>query len=89
MLLDCGATAAGTLDRAVVLSLHAKGLVWLDVPVAGDDCVALTSLEGFVMNRVKWAGERVVVVCVCACAWCSDVGVLGATSWSGCCTKSS
>ncbi len=45
MLLDCGATPAGTIDRAVVASLHSKGLVWLDVPIAGTDYVALTSLE--------------------------------------------
>ncbi len=53
MLLDRGATPAGTMDKAVVLSLHAKGLIWFDVPITGDDCVTLTSLEGFVMNRVK------------------------------------
>lgn len=55
MLLDCGATGApaSSIDRSIVASLYTKGLVWLDVPIAGADCVTLTSLEGFVMNRVR------------------------------------
>jgi hypothetical protein len=53
MLLDSGATVAGKIDRAVVASLHQKGLIWIEIPVASEDVLVVTSLEKFVMNRVK------------------------------------
>lgn len=53
LLLDRGPQQASFLDRGIVSSLHGKGFIWLDVPIAGDDHVSLASLEGFVMNRVK------------------------------------
>jgi hypothetical protein len=51
MLLDCRAMPAGRIDRAVVSSLHTKGLAWLDIPVTSTDVLGVTSLENFVMNR--------------------------------------
>ena len=61
MLLDCGPTQAGKIDRAVVSSLHARGLVWLDIPVAASDVLGVTSLENFVMNRTAQAS----LLCFC------------------------
>ncbi|KAK0426397.1 hypothetical protein QR680_009687 [Steinernema hermaphroditum] len=52
MLLDEGPQICGTLDSAVIQSLHQKGLVYFEVPVYDDDYVYVTTLDGFVMNRV-------------------------------------
>ena len=53
MLLDAGPVMAGKIDRAVVMALHARGLIWMEIPVTSDDVLLVTSLEKFVMNRVQ------------------------------------
>ncbi|KAK7508153.1 hypothetical protein BaRGS_00000392 [Batillaria attramentaria] len=51
-IIDTGPLLAGEIDRAIIHSLYRKGLVYLDVPIADDDCIVVPPLEGFVMNRV-------------------------------------
>jgi hypothetical protein len=51
-LIDLGSQAAGELNYYVVLSLYKKGLIYLDVPITGVDCIQVPPLQGFVMNRV-------------------------------------
>ncbi len=65
MLLDCGPIQAGKIDRAVVSSLHTRGLVWIEVPVASSDVLCVTSLENFVMNRTARGDymERLLYKC--------------------------
>jgi len=41
-VIDSGAQRAGTLEFDCVHSLYRKGLIYLDVPVDGDDYVSLT-----------------------------------------------
>ncbi len=53
MLLDCGPTQAGKIDRSVVSTLHTRGLIWLEIPVSASDVLGVASLENFVMNRTK------------------------------------
>uniref|UniRef100_A0A6A7FY91 Protein FAM91A1-like n=2 Tax=Hirondellea gigas TaxID=1518452 RepID=A0A6A7FY91_9CRUS len=52
LLIDRGPQLAGDIDRAAILSLYSKGLIYLDVPLKGTDRVTVPPLEGFVMNRV-------------------------------------
>lgn len=40
------------MDHEVVQSLYRKGLIYLDVPVSGDDKICIPPLRNFVMNRV-------------------------------------
>lgn len=65
MLLDCGPVQAGKIDRSVVSSLHMKGLIWIEVPVASTDVLSVTSLENFVMNRTARGDymERLLYKC--------------------------
>ncbi|KYQ90141.1 FAM91 family protein [Tieghemostelium lacteum] len=42
----------GIYHRDSVLSLIAKGLVYVDVPIQNSDTISVPPLEGFVMNRV-------------------------------------
>lgn len=65
-LIQRGSRLAGEMEREIVQSLHHRGLVYLDVPIASDDLIsgaraarvwhsqrcAVPPLEGFVMNRV-------------------------------------
>ncbi|EFA83323.1 FAM91 family protein [Heterostelium album PN500] len=44
---------AGIFDRESVLSLLARGLIFIDVPIANSDFISVPPLEGFVMNRVS------------------------------------
>lgn len=38
-LIDFGSQTAGTIDIAIVHSLYRKGLIYLDVPISGEDCI--------------------------------------------------
>ncbi|XP_067677224.1 protein FAM91A1-like [Haliotis asinina] len=51
-IIDSGPQTAGDQDKDIVHSLYRKGLVYLDVPMADEDCIIVPPLEGFVMNRV-------------------------------------
>lgn len=51
-IIDTGPQIAGEQDKAILHSLYRKGLVYMDVPIADDDCIVVPPLEGFVMNRV-------------------------------------
>lgn len=42
---------------ALVASLHRRGLVWLDVPIAARDQISVPPLEGFVSNRSGGGGD--------------------------------
>ncbi|KAL3097614.1 hypothetical protein niasHT_023414 [Heterodera trifolii] len=52
-LLDEGSVCCGLLDKAIVLRLLSRGLVYLEVPIGSDDYVFVPTLDGFVMNRVQ------------------------------------
>lgn len=52
-LIDYGAQTAGALDYEVVHSLYRKGLIYLDVPISGEDKISIPPLQNFVMNRVS------------------------------------
>lgn len=52
-LIDFGSLYAGQRDYAVVHSLYRKGLIYLDVPVSGEDRICIPPLKHFVMNRVS------------------------------------
>uniref|UniRef100_A0A8W7NZT9 FAM91 N-terminal domain-containing protein n=1 Tax=Anopheles atroparvus TaxID=41427 RepID=A0A8W7NZT9_ANOAO len=51
-LIDCGAQTAGTLNLDTVQKLYRKGLIYLDVPISGEDRINIPPLRNFVMNRV-------------------------------------
>lgn len=51
-VIDYGPQPAADMDYKVLHSLYRKGLVYLDVPIADDDCIVVPPLQGFVMNRV-------------------------------------
>ncbi|GAB1599980.1 protein FAM91A1-like [Argonauta hians] len=51
-VIDCGPQLANDVDYKVLHGLYRKGLVYLDVPIADDDCIVVPPLQGFVMNRV-------------------------------------
>uniref|UniRef100_A0AC35TQK2 BTB domain-containing protein n=1 Tax=Rhabditophanes sp. KR3021 TaxID=114890 RepID=A0AC35TQK2_9BILA len=53
LLIDNGTQLAGTLDKAVVQTIHQKGMVYLNVPIQNDDYHYVSPLEGFVMNRLN------------------------------------
>lgn len=40
------------MDHEVIQSLYRKGLIYLDVPISGDDKICIPPLRNFVMNRV-------------------------------------
>lgn len=52
-LIDFGSMFAGQRDYHVVHSLYRKGLVYLDVPISGEDKICIPPLKHFVMNRVS------------------------------------
>merc|ERR550534_531474 len=52
LIIDAGPQTAGDMELSVAHKLYNRGLVYLDVPVSDDDCIALPPLDGFVMNRV-------------------------------------
>lgn len=52
-LIDFGSQAAGQIDYCVVHALYRKGLIYLDVPISGEDRIAIPPLKNFVMNRVS------------------------------------
>ncbi|KAH8411184.1 hypothetical protein KR222_010052 [Zaprionus bogoriensis] len=52
-LIDFGAQPAGKCDYHVVQSLYRKGLIYLDVPISGEDRICIPPLRNFVMNRVS------------------------------------
>ncbi|KAG5678046.1 hypothetical protein PVAND_007752 [Polypedilum vanderplanki] len=51
-LIDFGSQTAGTIEYNVVHSLYRKGLIYLDVPISGEDFISIPPLKNFVMNRV-------------------------------------
>lgn len=52
-LIDFGSQTAGKCDYAVIHSLYRKGLIYLDVPISGEDRICIPPLRNFVMNRVS------------------------------------
>lgn len=52
-LIDFGSLTAGKLDHEVIQSLYRKGLIYLDVPISGEDQICIPPLRNFVMNRVS------------------------------------
>ncbi|XP_017137070.1 protein FAM91A1 [Drosophila miranda] len=52
-LIDFGAQPAGKCDYHVVHSLYRRGLIYLDVPICGEDRISIPPLRNFVMNRVS------------------------------------
>jgi len=46
-----GGAPLGALDAGAAAALHARGLLYLSIPVGPGDVVATTSLEGFVSNQ--------------------------------------
>lgn len=52
-LIDFGSLYAGQRDYAVIHSLYRKGLIYLDVPISGEDKICIPPLKNFVMNRVS------------------------------------
>ncbi|XP_037940475.1 protein FAM91A1-like, partial [Teleopsis dalmanni] len=52
-LIDFGSQTAGKCDYVLVHSLYRKGLVYLDVPISGEDRICIPPLKNFVMNRVS------------------------------------
>jgi hypothetical protein len=53
LLIDTGPKQAGELDKKATKSLHTKGLIYIEVPIASDDRISVPPLENFVMNRVS------------------------------------
>lgn len=43
----------GLLDKRVIYSLHARGLVYFDVPISDEDYVYVPKLDGFIVSRFK------------------------------------
>lgn len=52
-LIDFGSQTAGVMDYYVLRSLYKKGLIYLDVPITGEDVICIPQLRNFVMNRVS------------------------------------
>lgn len=52
-LIDFGSLYAGQRDYDVIHSLYRKGLIYLDVPISGEDKICIPPLKHFVMNRVS------------------------------------
>lgn len=43
----------GKQDHDVIQSLYRKGLIYLDVPISGEDKICIPPLRNFVMNRIS------------------------------------
>ncbi|XP_067647466.1 protein FAM91A1 [Eurosta solidaginis] len=52
-LIDFGSHTAGKCDYSVVHSLYRKGLIYLDIPISGEDRISIPPLRNFVMNRTS------------------------------------
>lgn len=52
-LIDFGSLTAGKINYHVLQSLYRKGLIYLDVPISGEDRISIPPLKNFVMNRVS------------------------------------
>ncbi|XP_058460898.1 protein FAM91A1 [Malaya genurostris] len=52
-LIDYGPQTAGALHYEIVHSLYRRGLIYLDVPISGEDKISIPPLQNFVMNRVS------------------------------------
>ncbi|XP_017472679.1 PREDICTED: protein FAM91A1 [Rhagoletis zephyria] len=52
-LIDFGSQTAGKCDYSVVHSLYRKGLIYLDIPISGEDRISIPPLRNFVMNRTS------------------------------------
>ncbi|KAJ6641278.1 Protein FAM91A1 [Pseudolycoriella hygida] len=52
-LIDFGSQTAGKLNFFSLNSLYKKGLIYLDVPISGEDCICIPPLRNFVMNRIS------------------------------------
>lgn len=51
-IIDNGQQVAGSLDYNILYSLYKKGMIYYDVPIYDDDHIIVSTLGGFVMNRV-------------------------------------
>ncbi|XP_055387509.1 protein FAM91A1 [Condylostylus longicornis] len=52
-LIDFGSQTAGKCDYNIIHSLYRKGLIYLDVPISGEDKICIPPLKNFVMNRIS------------------------------------
>lgn len=52
-LIDFGSQTAGKMNFFSIHSLYKKGLIYLDVPISGEDCICIPPLRNFVMNRIS------------------------------------
>lgn len=52
-LIDFGSQTAGKMNFFSLHSLYKKGLIYLDVPISGEDCICIPPLRNFVMNRIS------------------------------------
>jgi hypothetical protein len=52
-LIDFGSQTAAQIDLSIVHSLYRKGLIYLDIPISGEDLISIPPLKNFVMNRVS------------------------------------
>lgn len=52
-LIDYGSHIAGKCDYNVVYNLYRRGLIYVDVPISGEDRISIPPLKNFVMNRVS------------------------------------
>ncbi|KAG4067688.1 hypothetical protein HA402_005460 [Bradysia odoriphaga] len=52
-LIDFGSQTAGKMNFYSLHSLYKKGLIYLDVPISGEDCICIPPLRNFVMNRIS------------------------------------
>lgn len=51
-LIDFGSQSAGNIEFNVINSLYRKGLIYLDVPISGEDYISIPPLKNFIMNRI-------------------------------------
>lgn len=52
-LIDFGSQTAGKMNFFSLNSLYKKGLIYLDVPISGEDLICIPPLRNFVMNRIS------------------------------------
>lgn len=52
-LIDYGSHVAGKCDYNVLHNLYRRGLIYVDVPISGEDRISIPPLKNFVMNRVS------------------------------------
>lgn len=60
-LIDFGSQTVGSVDFNIVHSLYKKGLIYLDVPISGEDFISIRTLKNFIMNRTT--GDQFESLC--------------------------